>query len=80
MDVVGVAVAAVGPGSERRPGIRTCTAELLYVITLYRTLEHSFCCTLRMNGPMRIQCKCLVPIYVFPEMKLCSLVILKTEL
>ncbi len=26
---------------------------------------------------MRIQYKCLVPIYVFPEMKLCSLVFLK---
>jgi hypothetical protein len=22
------------------------------------------------EGPMRIQCKCLVPIYVFPDMKL----------
>jgi hypothetical protein len=29
---------------------------------------------------MRIKYKCLVPIYVFPEMKLCSLVISKTEL
>ncbi len=25
------------------------------------------------EGPVRIQYKCLVPIYVFPEMKLCSL-------
>ncbi len=32
------------------------------------------------EGPVRIQYKCLVPIYVFPEMKLCSLVISKTEL
>ncbi len=32
------------------------------------------------EGPVRIQYKCLVPIYVFPEMKLCSLVIAKTEL
>jgi hypothetical protein len=32
------------------------------------------------EGPMRIQYKCLVPIYVFPEMKLCSLVLSKTEL
>ncbi len=32
------------------------------------------------EGPVRIQHKCLVPIYVFPEMKLCSLVISKTEL
>ncbi len=29
---------------------------------------------------MRIQYKCLVPIYVFPEMKLCILGISKTEL
>jgi hypothetical protein len=32
------------------------------------------------EGPMRIQFKCLVPIYVFPEMKLCSLFISITEL
>ena len=30
------------------------------------------------EGPVRIQYKCLVSIYVFPEMKLCSLVISKT--
>ncbi len=30
--------------------------------------------------PVRIQYKCLVPIYVFPEMKLRGLVISKTEL
>jgi hypothetical protein len=32
------------------------------------------------EGPMRILYKYLVPIYVFPEMKLCGLVISKTEL
>jgi hypothetical protein len=32
------------------------------------------------EGPLRIQYKCLVPSYVFPEMKLCSLFISKTEL
>jgi hypothetical protein len=34
------------------------------------------------EGPVRIQYKCLVPILsaVFPEMKLCSLLISKTEL
>ncbi len=32
------------------------------------------------EGPMRIQYKCLVPIYIFPEMKLCSLLISKKEL
>jgi hypothetical protein len=31
------------------------------------------------EGPVRIQYKYLVPCYVFPEMKLCSLVISKTE-
>jgi hypothetical protein len=31
------------------------------------------------EGPVRIQYKCLVPIYVFPETKLCSLFISKTE-
>jgi hypothetical protein len=32
------------------------------------------------EGPVRIHYKCLVPIYAFQEMKLCSLVISKTEL
>jgi hypothetical protein len=32
------------------------------------------------KGSARIQYKCLVPIYVFPEMKLRGLVISKTEL
>jgi hypothetical protein len=32
------------------------------------------------EGPVRIQYKCLVPIYVFPDLKLCSLVISKTDL
>jgi hypothetical protein len=32
------------------------------------------------GGPVRIQYKCLVPIYVFPEMKLRGLVFSKTEL
>ncbi len=32
------------------------------------------------EGPVRIQYKCLGPIYVFPEMKLLGLVISKTEL
>ncbi len=29
------------------------------------------------EGPVRIQYKCLVLIYIFPEMKLCGLVIFK---
>jgi hypothetical protein len=32
------------------------------------------------KGPVRILYKRLVPIYVFPEMKLCGLIIFKTEL
>jgi hypothetical protein len=32
------------------------------------------------EGLLRIQYKCQVPIYVFPEMKLCSLLISITEL
>ncbi len=32
------------------------------------------------EGPVRIQYKCLVPIYVFPEIKLQGLVISETEL
>jgi hypothetical protein len=32
------------------------------------------------EGPVRIQYKCLVSIYVFPEMNHCSLLISKTEL
>jgi hypothetical protein len=31
------------------------------------------------EGPMRIKYRCLVPIYVFPEMKLYGLVISKTD-
>jgi hypothetical protein len=32
------------------------------------------------EGPMRIKYKCLVPIYVFPELKLRDLIISKTDL
>jgi hypothetical protein len=35
---------------------------------------------LQMKGRVRIPYKCLVPIYVFPEMKLRSLIISITEL
>ncbi len=45
-------------------------AELAFKLQVYTANE----------GPVRIQYKCLVPIYVFPEMKLRSLVISKTEL
>ncbi len=48
--------------------IHTCTCHVQYL--LYTANE----------GPVRIQNKCLVTIYVFPEMKLCGLVISKTEL
>ncbi len=41
-------------------------------LILYRSLSPVFPCFLHTanEGPMRIQYKCLVPIYVFPEMKL----------
>jgi hypothetical protein len=35
-------------------------------------------CTVN-EGPVRIQYKCLVPIYLFPEIKLRGLIISKTE-
>jgi hypothetical protein len=38
------------------------------------------CALFTVCGSVRIHYKCLVPIYVFPEMKLCGLVISKTEL
>jgi hypothetical protein len=37
-------------------------------------------CALQNEGSVKIQFKCLVPIYVFPEMKLRGLLISKTEL
>jgi hypothetical protein len=39
-----------------------------------------FCLLNANEGPVKIQSKCLVPIHVFPEMKLRCLVISKTEL
>jgi hypothetical protein len=48
----------------------TTTAATHVVLTRYTANE----------GQVIIQYKCLVPIYIFPEMKLCSLVISKTEL
>jgi hypothetical protein len=48
---------------------------LINYIETKETLRHT-----ANEGPERIQYKYLVPIYVFPEMKLCSLVISKTVL
>jgi len=42
-------------------------------------LDATYCYTAN-EEPVRIQYKCLGPIYVFREMKLCSLVFSKTEL
>jgi hypothetical protein len=42
-------------------------------------ISGSVSCTAN-EGPVIIQYKCLVPIYVFPEMKLCGLVVFKTEI
>ncbi len=44
---------------------------------VYPLLSHIYTAS---EEPVRIQHKCLVPIYVFPEMKLLGLVISKTEL
>ncbi len=48
-------------------------------IALHPPRPHSLLYLYTANeGPVRVQHKCLVRIYVFPEMKLCSLVISKT--
>ncbi len=48
-------------------------------LNLWKYLPSAYyACTVN-EGPVRIQYKCPVPIYVFPEMKLCSLVISKTD-
>ncbi len=53
---------------------RVCT------VTLYLCVREGMGHYTANEGPMRIQYKCLVPIYVFPEMKLRRFVISKTEL
>jgi hypothetical protein len=45
---------------------------MLYVCTVVSTYTAN-------EGPVKIQYKCLASIYVFPEMKLCTLLIFKTE-
>jgi hypothetical protein len=50
----------------------------LYPVTFLHP-HTSFMYTLANERLVRIQNKCLVPIYVFPEMKLRGLVISKTE-
>jgi hypothetical protein len=50
-------------------------ATFIAAIWLYPKSRHT-----ANEGPVRIQYKCLAPIYVFPEMKLRSFVISKTEL
>jgi hypothetical protein len=45
-----------------------------------RNPNQQICIRTANEGTLRIQYKCLVPIYVFPEMKLCSLLISKIEL
>jgi hypothetical protein len=46
-------------------------------IKLYPLLSHIYTAS---EEPVRIQYKCLVPIYVLPEMRLLCLIISKTEL
>jgi hypothetical protein len=48
----------------------TLEHEFLYPYIFYMRFYHT-----ANEGPLRIQYKCLVPIYVFPEMKLDGLVI-----
>jgi hypothetical protein len=50
----------------------------LVVLCISSVLTASRCHTAN-EGPVRIQYNRLVPIYVFPEMKLHSLIISKTE-
>jgi hypothetical protein len=45
-----------------------------------RRLDYSFIIRPAYEGPVRIHHKCMILIYVFPEMKLRSLVNYKTEL
>ncbi len=61
------------------------TAVLLYLCTTYSFSEYYCCIRVSVNHltqmkGVRIQYKCLVPIYLFPEMKLRCLIISKTEL
>jgi hypothetical protein len=44
------------------------------------SINHSILQYTANDRPVRIQYKCLVPIYVFPEMKLHTLIISQTEL
>jgi hypothetical protein len=52
----------------------TLTSGSVYSIILYRGGASIFLSSLALymanKGPMRIQYKCLVPIYIFPEIKL----------
>jgi len=47
---------------------------------VFMFVAHIRTSTLQMRGRWESNNKCLVPIYVFTEMKLCSLLISKTEL
>jgi hypothetical protein len=56
-----------------------CTLNILSSTNEQKGLAHAMPYTVN-EGPVKIQYKCLVPIYVFPEMKLCGLIVSKTEL
>ncbi len=54
-------------------------SKICSLLFFHEILHHFSLCRTTNKGPMRIQYKCLVLIYVFPEMKLRGLVISKTE-
>jgi hypothetical protein len=68
-------------GESTEAGVK-CAVTLALIASLWK-MEQSFLACFGLHtaneDPVRIN-KCLVPIYVFPEMKLCCLVISKTEL
>ncbi len=55
------------PGTEL--GALTESGKSLGPAFLYKVIHH-ICIRTANEGPARIQCKCMVPIYVFPEMEL----------
>jgi hypothetical protein len=55
--------------------VKSCQPQFIYKDTSVFLFN---ACTAN-EGPVKIQCICLVPISVFPEMKLCSLVIIVSQ-
>jgi hypothetical protein len=57
--------------------VRTARTEIKGIVSRDEYFLYQFVLFTANEGPVRIQFKCLVPIYVFSEMKLCSLLISK---